>query len=132
MDPSKAFDCLPHGLLLLKLETYGLSKKALKLIKSYLSNRKQCVKLGNIKSDFQSILKGVPQGPILGPVLFNIFINGIFHFVPHSQLYNYADDNTVSCADHKLRIVVENLVQDSLSLIQWFSENQMKANPEKF
>ena len=80
MDLSKAFDCLPHDLLLLKLKYYGLSDKALKLMESYLTNRKQCVKLGSTKRDFESILKGVPQGSILGPVLFNIFINDIFHF----------------------------------------------------
>ena len=64
-------------------------------MKSYLSNRKQCVKLGGFKSDYESILKCVPQGSILGPVLFNIFINDIFHFVESCDLYNYADDNTV-------------------------------------
>ena len=74
MDLSKAFDCLPHDLLLLKLKTYGLSENALKLMASYLTNRKQCVKLGNFKRNFQSILKGVPQGSIL----FNIFINDFF------------------------------------------------------
>ena len=73
MDHSKALDCLPHYLLLLKLKYYGLSENALKIMKSYLTNRKQCVRLGSIKSDFEAIFKGVPQGSILGPVLFNIF-----------------------------------------------------------
>ena len=81
MDLSKAFNCLPHDLLLLKLKYYGLSDNALKLMESYLTNRMQCVKLGSMQSDFQSILKGVPQGSILGPVLFNIFLNDIFHFL---------------------------------------------------
>ena len=69
MDLSKAFDCLPHDLLLLKLKYYGLSDNALKLMESYLTNRKQCVKLGSAKSNFELILKGVPQESILGPVL---------------------------------------------------------------
>ena len=69
MDLSKAFDCLPHDLLLLKLKAYGVSENAIKLLKSYLTNRKQCVKLGTFISDFQPILKGVPQGSIL--VLFS-------------------------------------------------------------
>ena len=98
MDLSKAFDCLPHELLLLKLKYYGLSENALKLMKSYLTNRKQCVKLDSIKSDFEAILKDVPQGSIIGPVLFNMFINDIFHFVKSCSLYNYVDYNTVSCS----------------------------------
>ena len=131
MDLSKAFDCLPHDLLLLKLKYYGLSENALKLMKSYLTNRKQCVKLGSIKSDFEAILKGVPQGSILGPVLFNIFINDIFHFVKSCSLYNYADDNTVSCSDNSLENVISKLSEDSVLLIRWFLNNKMKANPEK-
>ena len=132
MDLSKAFDCLSHDLLLLKLKAYGVSENAVKLLKSYLTNRKQCVKLGTFKSDFQPILKGVPQGSILGPVLFNIFLNDIFHVIKNCKLYNYADDNTVSAADHDLSKLVSNLVEDSLRLIKWFAENHMKANPDKF
>ena len=61
MDLSKASDCLPHDLLLLKMKAYGFSENALKLIKSYLSNRKQCVKIGNFISNFKEIYKGVPK-----------------------------------------------------------------------
>ena len=132
MDLSKAFGCLLHYLLLLKPKTYGLSENALKLMASYLTNRKQCFKLGNFKSNFQSILKGVPQGSILGPVLFNIFINDIFHFITHCKLYNYADDNTVSHTNTDLKRLIDELVEDSTRLIQWFADSQMKANPGKF
>ena len=67
MDLSKAFDCLPHDLILLKLEAYGLSEKSINLLNSYLSGRKQCVKVKNICSSFETVYKGVPQGSILVP-----------------------------------------------------------------
>ena len=66
------------------------------LLKSYLSDRKQRIKLNNIVSSWSEIKKGVPQGSILGPLLFNVFINDIFYFIEHGTLYNYADDNTIS------------------------------------
>ena len=69
MDLSKAVDCLPHDLILLKLEAYGLSEKSINLLNSYLSGRKQCVKVKNICSSFETVYKGVPQGSILGPIL---------------------------------------------------------------
>ena len=132
MDLSKAFDCLPHDLLLLKMKTYGMSSQALDLIKSYLSDRHQCVKLGNFRSHFEQIYKGVPQGSILGPILFNIFLNDIFMFVGKSKLYNYADDNTLSASDQNPENVVSALTHDSKNLIDWFRLNQMQANPDKF
>ena len=81
MDLSKAFDCLSHGLIIDKLAAYGLSDSTCSLLQSYLSDRKQMVKLGHCKSTFLKIIKGVPQGSILGPLLFNMFLNDIFYFV---------------------------------------------------
>ena len=95
MDLSKAFDCLPHDILLSKLSAYGLCNESVNLLKSYLSGRTQQVKLNGIVSSWSAIKKGVPQGSILGPLLFNVFINDIFYFLEHGTLYNYADDNTV-------------------------------------
>ena len=96
MDLSKAFDCLPHGLLIAKLHAYGLTLPACKLLASYLSDRKQRVKIGNDRSKWRPLEKGVPQGSILGPLLFNIFINDMFYFIEKCVLYNFADDNSLS------------------------------------
>ena len=132
MDLSKAFDCLPHDILLSKLVAYGMSPKSISLIHSYLSKRKQQVKIGGITSSWQEIKKGVPQGSILGPLLFNIFINDIFFFIKQSILYNYADDNTLSYSHANYEALVDVLEQESQVLTSWFDFNCMKANPDKF
>ena len=96
MDLSKAFDCLPHELLIDKLRSYGLDKDSCNLLGNYLSNKHQRVKIGNSLRNWLQILKGVPQRSILGPFLFNVFINDIFLWLKQGDLYNYADDNTLS------------------------------------
>ncbi len=96
MDLSKTFDCLPHEILLDKLSAYGVSKHSVSLLSSYLSKRKQQIKISSVLSSWADIHKGVPHGSILGPLLFNVFINDIFLFIEQGTLYNYADDNTLS------------------------------------
>jgi retron-type reverse transcriptase len=73
-----------------------MSTDSVSLLESYLSNRKQQIKINGILSSWSDIQKGVPQGLILDPLLFNVFINDIFYFVKKGTLYNYADDNTLS------------------------------------
>ena len=73
-DLSKAFDCLPHSLLIAKLKAYGCDESVCNLVASFLSNRKQRVKIGDARSEWAPLKKGVPQGSILGPLLFNIFM----------------------------------------------------------
>ena len=132
MDLSKAFDCLPHDLLVAKLEAYGVSQGSCKLLESYLGQRHQRVKIGDFFSTWSKIIKGVPQGSILGPLLFNIFMNDIFYFLKYCSMYNYADDNTLSYCHKILDILKSVLQQESIILLDWFGTNQMKANPDKF
>ena len=132
MDLSKAFDCLPHKLLLEKLRAYGLSEPAVSLINSYLSDRKQCVKMGNSQSSPLSMSKGVPQGSVAGPILFNVFLNDIFYFINDTYLYYYADDNTVSYSNIDFNAMKQTLEAEGNVLVDWFTDNQMEANPGKF
>ena len=99
MDLSKAFDILDHNLLLAKLFAYGVNKKSLRLLKCYLSNRYQRTKVGSSFSEWlEIVVLGVPQGSILGPLRFNIFINDLLNIVEKTCICNFADDNTIySC-----------------------------------
>ena len=80
MDMTKAFDCLPHSLLFGKLSAYGLSDKSCSLVSNYFSNRKQRVKLGPHYSEWADIVRGIPQGSIVGPLLFNVLLMIFFTF----------------------------------------------------
>ena len=132
MDLSESFDCMDHDLLIAKLDAYGITTNSLKLLKSCLTNRQQRVKIGNTSSEWEEILKWVPQGSIIGPILFNIFINDMFHFITRANLVNYADDNTICSEQPTKQQVVEVLRAESNLAIEWFTRNLMLANPQKF
>ena len=131
-DLSKAFDCLPHDLLLAKVHAYGITYKSLKILSSYLTNRKQRVRIGNLYSSWYDILAGVPQGSILGPLLFNIFLSDLFLFFDDVDIANYADDNTPYIFKLDSDIIAKNLEKVSVKLLIWFINNRMKANPDKY
>ena len=131
IDLSKAFDCLPHELLIAKLDAYGFDKSSLKLIHSYLSNRKQRVKINDTYSSWSEILFGVPQGSILRPLLFSIFICDMLYFLEGFDIANYADDSKPYCAGKSAESVVNNLEQSSTILFKWLTNNYMKVNTGK-
>ena len=132
MDLSKAYDCIPHDLLIAKLEAYGLGYSSLKFLLSYLKGRNHRVKIGSVFSSWLELLLGIPQGSILGPLLFNIFINDIFGFLSRTLICNFADDNSIYASGLSLDIVKEKLTHDTSIVLRWFSFNSMVANPEKF
>ena len=132
MDLSKAFDCVPHDLLVAKLYAYGLSKDGVTFIYSYLKRRKQGVKINGTESIFLILLSGVPQGSILGPILFNIFINDLFLFINEVELANFADDDTIYTSKKDVKEVLKVLEKESKSAIDWFKINDMIVYPDKF
>ena len=95
IDLLKAFDTLNFDILLYKLQYYGIRDIALKLLKTNISNRKQYVKYNVNESGFKSIKTGVPQGSILGPLLFNIYINDLANINNNFKFIMYADDTTI-------------------------------------
>ena len=132
MDLSKAFDVIPHGLLLAKMEAYGYSRNVITTIRSYLCDRKQRVKINDARSEWNLTNIGVPQGSVLGPTLFNVFLNDLFLYMNGSNIYNYADDNTLSYVSSSLNDLVGNIERRGCMMTEWFQMNGMKANPEKY
>ena len=131
MDLPKAFDCLPHDLLIAKLKAYGIEKQSLLLLLSYLQQRKQSVKAKGLSVLLQLIKSGVPQGSILGPILFNIFTDDIY-FSLQEDLHNFADDNTVSVIADSLQALQEILTEKANTAIDWFQLIDMIVNPGEF
>ena len=131
-DLSKAFDCLSHDLLIAKLSAYGFSMAALRLVQNYLSNRIQRTKINTEYSSWKKILFGIPQGSILGPLLFNIFLCDLFFIMINTGLVSYTDDNTPYAVGNNIEeLMIVKLQNASKTLLKWFSENQMKSNPDK-
>ena len=124
-DLSKASGCLPHELIITKLNDYGFNLPALKLMHSYLSHRIQ-LKVDHAYSSREEIPFGVPQGSILlTPILFNIFLSDLFLVINDTDFSSYADDNTIYDSGSSIDAVISSLQVSAEKLFQWFSNNQM-------
>jgi hypothetical protein len=129
MDLSKAFDSINHKLLLKKLATFGLAKSSISWIKSYLTNRKQTTKFKRYKSKEETVLSGIPQGSILGPLLFLVFSNDLAEvFTEETKMVAYADDSqlVVNAKNMtELKIKIERVIQIAQN---WYVNNSMENN----
>ena len=131
-DLSKAFDCLKHDLLIAKLHAFGFDQKSLRFIYAYFNNRVQVTKVGSYYSEILDIIFGVPQGSILGPLLFNVNIIDLF-LIEHyrSDFSNYADDTTPYNCGNTFLEVISDLETTINNLFDWFCCNNFKVNPSK-
>ena len=125
-------NCISHDLLIAKLSAFGLQSDSLGYIYSYLKDRKQCVQINNKQSQFDKIISGVPQGSIFGPILFNIFLNDFFFFIPKASVHNFAGDNTLCSFAKTLKGLVTILQSEYETAINWLHNNKMIVNTDKF
>ena len=114
MDLSKACDCLPHDLMIAKLEAKGFHSTSLKSFHSFLSNRNQRVKIGSAISEWIDILTAILRSSIHGPLIFNIFISDLMMFIEKTHICNFADDNTLYKSSPNLTVVQNSLGHDIL------------------
>ena len=131
LDLSKAFDTLDHQILLKKLDYYGIRGIAWNWFESYLSNRRLYVSYNGVHSDSISINYGVPQGSVLGPLLFLIYMNDIVTCLSKGSCINFADDTTIHISGKDIPLLYDSIKADISVLMDWFKANRLSLNLSK-
>lgn len=131
LDLKKAFDTVDHGVLLSKLSSLGIMGKELNWFSNYLSNRQQCTVIANVHSDYKQISVGVPQGSILGPLLFISFINDLPNVICKSKIVLYADDTAIMYNSKSLTEVNTVLNEELVNVANWMSTSKLTVNASK-
>ena len=131
VDFAKAFDVIDHKLLLRKLALYKFSDESLSLIKSFISNRQHMVVLGNVQSQYKCQTYGVPQGSVLGPFLFSLYINDLPLYIFEALCELFADDTTIHTSHSNLSQLERSMQNNVNHLVQWTKLNHMSLNEQK-
>ena len=131
LDLTKAFDTVNHKILLGKLDHYGVRGKALELLQSYLEDRVQYTSVGNFKSGVKSIRCGVPQGSVLGPLLFILFINDLPNSCPLGNVRIFADDTNIFFHCNNIEELITTSKNIMINLNAWFNDNKLSLNIDK-